>query len=80
MTHRARHWRDRNYEPVGRFSDLPRPAPIKASDRPVYTLRIRPEPGVNDGVALRMAVKAMLRRFGYRCVDYRRDPPMKAAD
>lgn len=65
------------YEPVGLFSDRPRDR-VAASMRPVYTLRIRPEPGVNDRVALRMAVKAMLRGYGYRIVDYRRNPPMGA--
>ncbi len=55
----------------GRFSDLP-PAPAvaatPASARQVYTLRIRAEPGTDEIHALRALLKAMLRRFGFRCL------------
>jgi hypothetical protein len=44
----------------------PRPRP-KA--RPVFVLRLRPEPGVIDPArALRALLKTALRRFGLRCM------------
>lgn len=51
----------------GRFSDLPAEhAP--ASERQVYTLRVRAEPGINETHALRHLLKAMLRAWGIRCL------------
>lgn len=55
----------------GRFSDV---APVErkpASERPVYVLRIRAEPGVGKSEethALRHALKAMLRRYRFCCL------------
>lgn len=47
------------------------------SDRPVYVLRLRPEPGVVDPMkALGMAIKVLSRRFGLRCTALRCEPPM----
>jgi hypothetical protein len=42
--------------------------PSKASERPVYRLLLRPEPGYDGDRALRQALKALLRRFKLRCV------------
>jgi len=39
-----------------------------ASDRPTFTLELRPEPGVDPVLALRALLKIALRRFGLRCV------------
>jgi hypothetical protein len=61
------------YEPEGRFSDAPR---LSASERPVYKLSVRGEPGVDEVRALRWLLKGMLRGFGLRCVDIRREPPL----
>jgi len=37
--------------------------------RPVFTIQIRPEPGVDDPIrALRWALKDLLRRHGLRCI------------
>jgi hypothetical protein len=76
MTRRARHWRDRNYEPVGRFSDLPREPAVPAAERPVFTLRLRPLPGVDPTRALRWSLKLALRGYGFECVDYSSEPPL----
>jgi|GEM_PF-6551884 len=62
-------------EPEGRFSDAPHDHP-SAADRPVYKLSVRGEPGVDEIRALRWLLKSMLRRFGLRCIDIRRDPPL----
>jgi hypothetical protein len=44
-------------------------APIPAKSRPIYTLRLRPEPHIINPIhALRGALKVLLRRFGLRCV------------
>jgi hypothetical protein len=59
-------------EPEGRFTDVPPPA----ADRPVYKLLVRAEPGVDGVRALRWLLKGMLRRFGLRCLDIRREPPL----
>jgi hypothetical protein len=37
-------------------------------DRPVFTLQLRAEPGVDPVLALRALLKLTLRRFGLRCV------------
>lgn len=70
-----RHWWEN--EPEGRFSDVPEIV-TPTEERPVFTLRLRAEPGVNPIRALRQALKTALRRFGFRCVEIRRDPPLKA--
>lgn len=69
--------RNARYEPEGRFSDAPR-AP--AAERPVYKLSVRAEPGVDEVRSLRWLLKGMLRQFGLRCVDIRREPPLQAHD
>lgn len=55
-------------EPEGLFRDLT-PAAPKASERPIYEITVRAEPGVDDTRALRHALKSMLRRFGLFCID-----------
>jgi hypothetical protein len=42
-----------------------------AKDRPVFTLELRPEPGVDPVLALRALLKAALRRYGMRCTSAR---------
>lgn len=60
-------------EPEGRFTDVPL---VPAPDRPVYKLSVRAERGVDEIRALRWLLKSMLRRFGLRCLDIRREPPL----
>jgi hypothetical protein len=45
-------------------------------NRPVYVLHLRPESGVDAALALRAALKTLLRTFGLRCVSIRRELPM----
>jgi len=60
------------------------PAPVSgpdapdtpAAERPIYTLTVRAEPGVDPVRALRWLLKGMLRQLGLRCVDIRREPPL----
>jgi hypothetical protein len=45
--------------------------------RPIFVLKLRPEPQVTDAVkTLRAALKTLLRRFGLRCIaiDEERQP------
>ena len=37
-------------------------------DRPIFTLQLRAEPGVDPLLALRALLKVTLRRFGLRCI------------
>jgi hypothetical protein len=47
---------------------------VPEQKRPIFVVRLRPEPGVADPVrALRAALKILLRRFGLRCVSAQRD-------
>jgi hypothetical protein len=47
---------------------------MTTTKRPVFVLRLRPEPRVTDPVrALRSALKRLLRSYGLRCVDIRED-------
>jgi hypothetical protein len=39
-----------------------------AKERPVFVLRLRPEPHVNPVRALRQALKRLLRSYGMRCL------------
>jgi hypothetical protein len=39
-----------------------------ARDRPVFTITLRPEPGVDPVRALRHALKRLLRDFGMRAI------------
>jgi hypothetical protein len=39
-----------------------------AKSRPVFTLKLRPEPGIDPVHALRHALKRLLRTYGLRCV------------
>ena len=41
---------------------------VKAKERPVYTVRLRPEPDIDDIAALRAFLKSALRRYGLRCL------------
>jgi len=43
------------------------------SERPIFTLRIRAEAGVDAIRNLRQWLKQGLRRFGLRCVDIRQE-------
>lgn len=53
----------------GRFSDLPpEPERTPASERQVYTLRIRAEPGIDETRSIRHLLKTMLRAWGLRCI------------
>jgi hypothetical protein len=45
--------------------------------RPTFTIQLRAEPGVADPMlALRRALKALLRAYGLRCTALRREPPL----
>lgn len=45
---------------------------MNATSRPCYTIVLRPEPGIADPiVALRAALKVLLRRHGLRCLEVR---------
>jgi hypothetical protein len=44
------------------------------TDRPVYRLDLRPEPGVDGILALRRALKALLRSYGLRCLSIEEVP------
>lgn len=47
----------------------------RTPDRPVYRLLLRPEPGlVPEHVRLRRCLKALLRSFGLRCIDFDVEP------
>jgi hypothetical protein len=39
-----------------------------ATERPIFVLELRPEPGVDPVLALRALLKVTLRRFGMRCI------------
>ena len=41
--------------------------------RPIYTVRLRPQPGIDPIRALRAALKVLLRRFGLRAIEVRED-------
>jgi hypothetical protein len=44
------------------------------SERPIYLLRLRPEPHVVDPIrALRRGLKYLLRQTGLRCVDVKEE-------
>jgi hypothetical protein len=38
------------------------------TERPIFVLELRPEPGVDPVLALRALLKVTLRRFGLRCI------------
>jgi hypothetical protein len=45
-----------------------------AKTRPVFVLKLRPEPHVTDSIkALRFVLKRLLRQYGMRCVDIREE-------
>jgi hypothetical protein len=46
---------------------------MSAADRPIFILRLRPEPGVAGLRALRAALKVLLRRFGLKVVDIKEE-------
>lgn len=54
------------------MTDAPRP---DVTGRLVYTIRLRPEPGVDAVRALRALLKFALRRLGLRAVEAREDRP-----
>jgi hypothetical protein len=49
--------------------------PIPAKSRPIFTLKLRPEPGIDPIRALRHALKRLLRSYGLRCVSVEQDTP-----
>lgn len=70
----------RDREPEGLFRDLPAPRTrgpfddlkpdyVPASDRQLFELTVRAEPGEDEIKALRALLKSMLRRFGLRCIN-----------
>jgi hypothetical protein len=44
------------------------PDMVPAKERPVFVVKLRPEPHVDGVRALRALLKTSLRRFGLRCV------------
>jgi hypothetical protein len=42
-------------------------------DRPVFVVKLRPEPGIDAVKGLRWILKVSLRQFGLRCLDIRRE-------
>jgi hypothetical protein len=40
-------------------------------DRPIFTIRVRPQPGVDAIRALRALLKVALRRFGLKAIEVR---------
>ena len=46
----------------------------QATARPIYTVRLRPQPGVDAVRALRAALKVLLRRFGLRAIEVKEEP------
>jgi hypothetical protein len=49
--------------------------PVPAGQRPIYLLKLRPEPGIDGVRALRFALKFLLRRLGLKVVYIREDKP-----
>lgn len=53
-------------------------APVKAkqvkSDRPIFVICLRADPGIDPIRALRMALKVLKRRFGLKVTDIRQQP------
>jgi hypothetical protein len=43
------------------------------TDRPIFTLQLRPEPGIDPVLALRALLKVSRRRFGLRCLSAHED-------
>jgi hypothetical protein len=50
-----------------------RPGPTKVSDRPIYLLRLRPEPRVDSVRALRRGLKLLFRQCRLRCLSVREE-------
>ena len=46
---------------------------IMTNHRPIFLIRVRPEPGVDPIRALRALLKTMLRRFGLRALEAREE-------
>lgn len=51
----------------------PPPCPPSADERPVFLVRLRPEPDTDGVRALRAFLKTALKSFGLRCVGVRRE-------
>jgi len=49
-------------------SDHKAAAELKADERPLFKLTLRFEPGCDGVRSLRWALKALLRRFKFRCI------------
>jgi hypothetical protein len=48
------------------------------TERPIFVVRLRPEPGVDDAIrALRQALKVLLRRFGLCALDVHAERPIE---
>jgi hypothetical protein len=43
------------------------------ADRPIFVVRLQPQPGVDAIKGLRWILKISLRQFGLKCVDIRRE-------
>ena len=48
---------------------------VRANERPVYRLLLRPEKGVDGERALRELLKNTLRKLGLRCISVEEAPP-----
>lgn len=47
--------------------------------RPIFVLKLRPEPQVTDEIKmLRFALKALLRRYGMRCIGIHEEQPSES--
>jgi hypothetical protein len=48
-----------------------------SNERPIFTVRFRPEPRIDGIKALRALLKAALRRFGLRAIHITEEAPTK---
>ncbi len=48
---------------------------MKLSERPIYTVKFRPEPGADAVRSLRRLLKSALRLYRLRCIDVRDTSP-----
>ena len=53
--------------------DAENPGRSGQATRPIFIVRLRPQPGVDGIRALRLALKVLLRRFGLKAIDVRED-------
>ena len=46
----------------------------QATARPIFIVRLRPQPGIDGIRALRLALKVLLRRFGLKAIEVKEEP------